>query len=298
MARKPRLGHPPFRPGPVERGGPRAHHKRSWDSASGWERRRYGGDDAAIVGGTAGGVARVAAAGGAGPAAVAASVLVVGADRVLEALVGRALALGAYRSAFATTADEAVAAIFTTRPDLLVILGTEDGAQAISVCRSVHAIEEIPTIIVASEADTLERVRGLTCADDYITLPVSLQEVAARVGAVLRRALPCRAAARALFDDGQLRIDLRNRLVTVGGGPVNLTPTEYRLLALLASGAGRIFTHDQILMRVWGSSFAGDSHLLRLQVANLRRRIDAPGGASHIETHRGVGYSFRTAPPR
>jgi DNA-binding response OmpR family regulator len=224
---------------------------------------------------------------------VPARVLVVGADRRLAAFARAALATGVYQLEAAPDVASAIDAVFAARPDLVLILGAPAAEEAAALCRELHAVDDLPTIILAADADTGTRVRGLTCADDYVVLPVAPAELEARVAAVLRRTRPCREPSAPVFDDGHLRVDLRLRVVTVGGGPVDLTPTEYRLLALLVSHAGMVFTHDQLLARVWGSAFTGDTHLLRLHVANLRRKIEPGGAPRYIRTMRGVGYAFR-----
>ena len=228
--------------------------------------------------------------------AAPAAVLVVGTDRRLGALVRTALPPERYHLYLVPDTSAALEFLFSTPPDLAVIM--EGGDQAVPACRDLRAVDDTATIILAADADVAERIRGLTCADDFVTLPVSPQEVAARVGAVLRRTRPCRERAVPVFDDGHLRVDLATRIVTLAGGPVDLTPTEFRLLAVLLGNASRVFTHDQLLQRVWGTAFTGDSHLLRLHIANLRAKIDLPGGPGYIRTHRGVGYSFRALPHR
>ena len=217
----------------------------------------------------------------------------MGADRRLSALVRSALPATAYRLGSAADAPSALDALFAARPDLALILGGPDAGEAAALCRELHAVDDLPTIILAADADTAARVRGLTCADDYVVLPVAPAEVEARVAAVLRRTRPCREPSLPVFDDGRLRVDLRLRVVSLGGGPVDLTPTEYRLLALLVSNAGRVFTHDQLLARVWGTAFTGDSHLLRLHIANLRRKIEPGSPPRYVRTMRGVGYAFQ-----
>ena len=230
------------------------------------------------------------------PGAAPAAVLVVGTDRRLRALVRTALPPERYHLQLVPDAASAMEVLFAAPPDLAVIM--EAGGEAVPVCRDLRAVDDTATIILAADADVEQRIRGLTCADDFVTLPVSPQEVAARVGAVLRRTRPCRERAVPVFDDGHLRIDLATRIVTRAGRPVDLTPTEFRLLAVLVNNAPRVFTHDQLLQRVWGAAFSGDSHLLRLHVANLRAKIDRPDGSGYIRTHRGVGYAFRSLPHR
>jgi two-component system KDP operon response regulator KdpE len=226
------------------------------------------------------------------PVGAPADVLVVGRRRRLAVLVRAALSGEGHSLRFAADEEAAVDALFTAAPDAVLVLADDAAQGAVDLCHTVRTAANPAILIVAESASVAERVAGLACADDYVTLPVAPAELAARLAAVLRRTAPCREAGRAVFDDGTLRVDLGARVVTLGDGPVDLTPTEYRMLALLLSNAGRVFTHEQILQRVWSSAFAGDSHLLRLHVANLRAKIDLPQAPSYIETHRGVGYAF------
>ena len=227
-----------------------------------------------------------------------AQVVVVGRHRRLALLASEALSRAGFILRFA--ADEAAAreALFASPPDAVLILRDGDGAEALQRCKTLRATGDPAILVLGEDASVDERVAGLGCADDYVTLPVAPAELAARVASVLRRTAPCREGDRPRFDDGTLSVDLRRRMVTLGGGPVDLTPTEYRVLALLVGSPGRTFTHEQILQRVWGWAVGGDSHLLRLQIANLRAKIDRVGAPSYIETHRGVGYAFRGPRPR
>lgn len=221
-----------------------------------------------------------------------ARVLVVGTDRLLFGLARRALPPERYALMPADSVSQALDALFLHRPDLVVVTSRPDGADGAAACRELQAVEDVPVVLLAPSSETAGTVRGLTCADDYIALPVAPEEVEARVQAVLRRAGNRIRPGQSVFDDGRLRIDLKGHTVSLGGGPLSLTPTEYRLLAIVACNPLRVLPHDDLLRRVWGAAYVGDSHLLRLHVANLRRKIDPPGGHRYIRTHRGLGYSF------
>ncbi len=224
-----------------------------------------------------------------------ARVLLVGTDRRLFTLARQALPPERYALTPAGTVAQALDALFTHRPDVVVVTSRPDGEDGTAACRELQAVEDVPVVVLVPSGETAGTIRSLTCADDYIALPVAPEEVEARVQAVLRRAGDRRRADGAVVDDGQLRVDLRGHTVSLGGGPLSLTPTEYRLLAILASNPGRVLLHDDLLRRVWGAAYLGDSHLLRLHVANLRRKIEPPGGHRYIRTHRGLGYSFQPA---
>jgi|BEDMetMinimDraft_2_1075160.scaffolds.fasta_scaffold18973_2 two-component system KDP operon response regulator KdpE len=219
------------------------------------------------------------------------SILVVGADRRLRALVRLALPPERYAVTEVEGIPAALEAVFRRRPDLVLVTSDPGGTQGSEECREIQSAEDVPVIVLSPSLDAAGVVRSLTCADDYIALPVSPQEVEARVRAVLRRAQP-RPPAGPVYDDGVLRVNLQERTVTLGGGPVHLTPTEYRLLAVLVSHPGRVLPHDELLRRVWGSAYAGDSHLLRLHMANLRAKLEGRGGRRYLRTYRGLGYAF------
>jgi DNA-binding response OmpR family regulator len=225
-------------------------------------------------------------------------VLAVGSDRGLLALVRAALPPDRYAVEGAESIDAALGALFARRPDLIVVTSRPDGTDGTAVCRELQAVAELPVIMLVPHGETIGAVRGLTCADDYVALPVAPEEVEARVRAVLRRASRSDGLQVPAFDDGRLRVDFRDRVATMGGGPLPLTPTEYRLLALLAANPRRVFPQRELLRRVWGEAYAEDAHLLRLHVANLRKKIEGPGGHEYIRTHRGLGYSFQPAAER
>ncbi len=216
-------------------------------------------------------------------------VLAVGSERALLALVRAALPPARYTVEAAASMDAALGVLFTRPPDLIVVTSRPDGSDGTAACRDLQAVAELPVIMLVPEGDTLGAVRGLTCADDYVALPVAPEEVEARVRAVLRRAARGDGMPAPAYDDGRLRVDFRDRVATLGGGPLPLTPTEYRLLAMLAANPRRIFPQRELLRRIWGEAYADDPHLLRLQVANLRKKL----GDLYIRTHRGLGYSFQ-----
>jgi DNA-binding response OmpR family regulator len=214
---------------------------------------------------------------------------VVGSDRGLLALVRAALPPARYVLEAADSAESGLGVLFARPPDLIVVTSRPDGFDGTATCRDLQTVAELPVIMLVPEGDTLGAVRGLTCADDYVALPVAPEEVEARVRAVLRRASRGDGTLAPAYDDGRLRVDFRDRVATLGGGPLPLTPTEYRLLALLAGSPRRVFPQRELLRRIWGDAYADDPHLLRLQVANLRKKV----GDGYIRTHRGLGYSFQ-----
>ena len=174
------------------------------------------------------------------------------------------------------------------RPAMIVLdvgLPTIDG---IEVCRRLRAADDwTPVIFVTARDDEVDRILGLELgADDYVTKPFSPRELVARISTVLRRANG--AVGSAALELGALRVEPATRRVLVSGDAVNLTATEFDLLAALMRRPGQVFTREQLLSSVWGSAAYGASRTVDVHVAQLRAKL---GDGSPIRTHRGVGYS-------
>jgi two-component system, OmpR family, KDP operon response regulator KdpE len=177
-------------------------------------------------------------------------------------------------------------------PDLVILdlhLPDIDGYE---VCRRIRAVSTVPIIMLTAEAEEAQKVRGLRLgADDYVTKPFGVEELVARVEAVLRRRRPPEQARRAPYRNGELTIDLQRNRVLLGGQEVVLTPVEHRLLAVLARQAGRVLPQDELLSEVWGPGYAGDSELLHTAVRRLRRKLnDDPIQPRFVHNRRGLGY--------
>ena len=160
----------------------------------------------------------------------------------------------------------------------------------------------LPIIIITARGQDDDKIKGLNFgADDYLTKPFNIDELIARVRAVLRRTQfsPQEQvyAVRTVTTIGALTIDYSQRLVTIGGEEIVLTPTEYRVLAYLLQNAGRVITHDLLLEHVWGEEYIGESHMLQVNVNCLRRKIEPdPLHPRYLLTKVGIGYQFTTAP--
>lgn len=224
------------------------------------------------------------------------TVLVLGDDPRLGRLVQLALEPANYQVRIANSQDEAVELAASQPPSLIALELRYRDTDGVRLCERLREIADVPVIFLSPDDSDASKVRALRCGDDYLTRPFSLAELRARVEAVLRRAHPCLDVGGPAYRDAFLTIDFRQRQVSFAGVAVDLTPTEYRLLAILARYPGRVFLHDELLSRVWGDSYRDDPHLLRLHIANLRRKIEPdPAHPRYIKTHRGLGYSF--APP-
>ncbi len=179
-----------------------------------------------------------------------------------------------------------------------VMLPRLDGYE---VCRRLRRDSDVPVLMLTARDTELDKVVGLEIgADDYLAKPFSVRELIARVRAMLRRARRAPAEVReGVLEAGGLLLDTLKRRVLRDGSEVTLTPKEFDLLALLMSHPGQVFPRDQILSRVWGLDYAGDSRTVDTHVKGLRERLgDRADRPRWIETMRGVGYRFReSAPP-
>jgi two-component system, OmpR family, KDP operon response regulator KdpE len=191
------------------------------------------------------------------------------------------------------TATEALDAVAVHPPDAAILdLVLPDG-DGVEVCRSIREWSEMPIIVLSAVGEETQKVRALDAgADDYVTKPFGTGELIARLNAALRRAGSRQPEEPVLRADG-LAVDVAAHRVTVAGDEVHLTPTEFSLLHALMRNRGRLMTHRALLTDVWGPGYADDTQVLRVHVANLRRKIEAePGSPRYILTDPGIGYRF------
>jgi two-component system KDP operon response regulator KdpE len=194
-----------------------------------------------------------------------------------------------YAVSVAATAAEATASAAARPPHAVILdLVLPDGTGR-DVCRDLRSWSDVPIVVLSAVGDEDEKVAALDAgADDYVTKPFGIDELLARLRAVLRRATP---DGDAIVDIGGLVVDLEKQLVTVDGGPVDLTPTEFALLRLFALNEGKLLTHRAILQSVWGPSYATESHYLHVYVSQLRRKIESdPTRPRFLLTAAGAGY--------
>ncbi len=180
-------------------------------------------------------------------------------------------------------------------PDLVVLDLMLPGLDGMEVCRSLRAESQVPVVMLTARVEEEDRLAGLDLgADDYVTKPFSPRELAARVRAVLRRTARdelVRGPTEISF--AEVRVDLRDHAAYVKEYRLTLTPTEFRLLALMLREPGRTFTREQIIDRVFGYDFDGFDRTVDAHVSNLRRKLEAQnGGQRYIQTIYGVGYRF------
>jgi DNA-binding response OmpR family regulator len=181
------------------------------------------------------------------------------------------------------------------KPDLILLDVRMPGLSGYEACRRTRQFSAAPIILLTALVEDADKVRGLDVgADDYVTKPFSPRELTSRVQAVLRRAaMPTPVPKTELVVDDWLTIDFARRRVIVGGEPVELSPTEYRLLYHLVNNAGWVMPYETLLAKVWGYEYRDETHYLRIYVGYLRKKIERdPANPQYILTERGVGYRF------
>ena len=221
-------------------------------------------------------------------------ILVVDDEAPIRRFLRAALAAHGYEVLEARSGQEALSAVTAQRPDLLILdLGLPD-MEGLEVTRRLREWSNIPIIILSVREGEADKVATLDAgADDYVTKPFGVGELLARMRVAMRRAAP--TADEPAFTTGELQVDLASRMVTVAGQEVQLTPTEYDLLRALVTHAGKVMTHRQLLRQVWGVAYEQETHILRVNISNLRRKIEAdPTRPRYIRTEPGVGYRLRT----
>jgi DNA-binding response OmpR family regulator len=223
------------------------------------------------------------------------TVLVVEDETSIASFVALYLKNAGYRVQTAGTGQDALDALSRERPDLIVLDLMLPDIDGIEVCRRVRRGSDIPILMLTARDEDVDKIIGLEVgADDYLTKPFNPRELVARVKSILRRAVPERREPQERqLKHGLLEIDAGRREVHVDGKEIQLAPKEFDLLWELLDHRGLVLTRDQLLERVWGYTFAGDTRTVDVHVRQLRRKL---GEASPIVTVWGVGY--KVAPAR
>jgi two-component system OmpR family response regulator len=229
-------------------------------------------------------------------------VLVVDDEPNIRELVEVALKFHGCAVAVSASGKDALHQVGAYDPDLMILDVMLPDMDGFEVCRTLRSEgNEVPVIFLTARDTTSDTIRGLTLGgDDYVTKPFSVEALVARVRAVLRRTTRAPggdgvADDGAMLSVGDLELDEEHWVVRRGGTQVELSPTEFRLLAYLMRNQGRMLTRQQLLENVWGWEFAGQSQVVETYVSYLRRKLD-PLGPPLIHTQRGVGYSLRPPP--
>jgi two-component system response regulator MprA len=221
------------------------------------------------------------------------SVLVVDDDPALRAALTRALELDGYAVEAVSNGAKALEAVQERSPDLLVLDVMMPVVGGLEVCRRMRASgDRTPILVLTARDQVSDRVEGLDAgADDYLVKPFALEELQARMRALLRRTAPSDGDEVLTYED--LTLDPVSRQVTRGRRSIELTRTEFALLELLLRNAGRVLTRELIMDRVWGYELEPASNSLEVFIGYLRRKTEADGERRLIQTVRGVGYQLR-----
>jgi len=220
-------------------------------------------------------------------------VLVADDERPIRRFLNASLS-GQYTVLEAATGAETLAVTVTGRPDVIILdLGLPD-IDGVEVTRRLREWTQIPIIVVSVRDREEDKIAALDAgADDYLTKPFGAGELMARLRAALRRS--AQPESEPVYQADGLMVDLSRREVLVNGESITLTPTEYDILRILIQHAGKVLTHKQLVHAVWGTSYEADAHLLRVNVSNLRHKIEVdPARPRYIVTEPGVGYRLKS----
>ncbi len=228
-----------------------------------------------------------------------ATIVVAEDERDLNNLVRRHLEDEGHRVVQVFDGAEAVLAVQRERPDLLLLDWMMPKLDGLEVCRRVRRDSIVPILMLTARSEEIDRVLGLEVgADDYLVKPFGIRELLARVKAMLRRVELFREAGNdappPVLVSGSLTVDLAQHVVSVAGDPVELTPKEFDLLALLVHNPGRAFARDYLLEKVWGYDYPGFDRTVDTHVLRLRKKLGPAG--DQIETVWGVGYRLAAQP--
>jgi two-component system alkaline phosphatase synthesis response regulator PhoP len=223
------------------------------------------------------------------------SILVVEDEGSIASFIGMYLRKAGYGVRVASTGAAAIDDMAEEAPALIVLDLMLPDIDGIEVCRRIRQTSDVPILMLTARDEDVDKIIGLEVgADDYLTKPFNPGELVARVKSILRRASPERRELEsAVIEHGELRVDSGRREVSVGAEEVQLAPKEFDLLWELLDHRGLVLTRDQLLERVWGYTFAGDTRTVDVHVRQLRRKL---GAACPIVTVWGVGYKVSTEP--
>lgn len=219
-------------------------------------------------------------------------ILVVEDDATVRNLITTTLRSNDYRNITAANAEAAIAAAANQQPDIVFLdLGLPD-MDGVEVIRRIRAWSAMPIIVISARSEDADKVAALDAgADDYLTKPFSVSELLARLRVAQRRLAAFDSkTAEAVFQNGKLTVDYGAGCACMAGEELKLTPTEYKLLCLLAKDAGKVLTHTYLTNKIWGSSWESDMASLRVHMATLRKKLEKGQQTQYIQTHVGIGY--------
>ena len=220
-------------------------------------------------------------------------VLVVDDEHAIRRFLRTSLSAHGYEVHEAATGEDAILQTINVRPDLIILDLGLPGISGIEVTKRIREWTPTPIVILSVQNQDTDKIEALDAgADDYLSKPFSVGELTARLRVAMRHIR--QEEPELTFTSGKLRVDLTARLVTYDGQEIQLTPTEYDLLRVLIQYAGRVLTHQHLLKEVRGAGFQTETHLLRVHMSNLRRKIEEdPANPQYILTEPGVGYRLK-----
>ena len=219
-------------------------------------------------------------------------ILVVEDDSTVRNLITTTLKSNNYAYTTAANGEAAIAAATTQQPDIVFLdLGLPD-LDGVEVIKRIRSWSQMPIIVISARSEDGDKVAALDAgADDYLTKPFSVTELLARLRVAQRRIVTIESIpGDSVFRNGKLTVDYAAGCASLNGEELKLTPTEYKLLCLLAKDAGKVLTHTYLTNKIWGSSWESDMASLRVHMATLRKKIEKDPDTQYIQTHIGIGY--------
>ena len=226
-------------------------------------------------------------------------ILIVDDEPQITRVLRTGLATRGYDVRTAADGEAALDTFHDWHPDLLITDLAMPNMNGLELCRRLRLISPIPIIVLSVRGEERAKVEALDAgADDYVTKPFSIEELLARVRALLRRAtVSSEDAASTTLEAGDFRLDLASHLVTVKGEEIHLTPKEFELLVHLVRHAGRVLTHRALLAAIWGGNYVEQTEYLRVFIGQLRKKIEPdPSAPRYILTEPWIGYRFNANP--
>lgn len=219
-------------------------------------------------------------------------ILVVEDDGTVRNLITTTLKSNDYRYLTAADGESAIAAASTQRPGIVLLdLGLPD-VDGVEVIRRIRSWSQMPIIVISARSEDADKIAALDAgADDYLTKPFSVAELLARLRVTQRRLAALEGkTGESVFHNGSLTIDYGAGCAYMDEAALKLTPTEYKLLCLLAKDVGKVLTHTYLTDKIWGSCWESDMASLRVHMATLRKKLEKNGDTQYIQTHIGIGY--------
>jgi len=220
-------------------------------------------------------------------------ILVVDDERAIRRFLRTSLQAYGYTIYEANSGEEALIEMVAKRPDLVILDIGLPGKNGVEITKELREWSNVPILILSVQDQEKDKIAALDAgADDYLTKPFGLGELMARMRVALRHAN--KQSNEPIFETGDLRLDMANRIVTLKECEIALTPTEYDLLRILVQEAGKVLTHRQIIHSLWSDFYQSETHLLRVNISNLRKKIEPdPSRPIYIITEPGVGYRLK-----